>query len=160
MDGTAGQALWVPRQWWHWVQCLEPSVSVNQWVPVPEDDGVRVGEAVVRYTVARLRGPPGAYDEDNDALTLAPDEAGPGLPWLNAAATVDDEDGCDVADARATLAAWAGLDERHTTAALARALTHPAVVELVVRLLADERERHTEDHKRRRIEGDPADGPG
>ena len=28
----AGDALFVPRHWWHYVECLEPAVSVNTWI--------------------------------------------------------------------------------------------------------------------------------
>ena len=29
-----GQTLYVPQHWWHYVECLEPAVSVNVWVPL------------------------------------------------------------------------------------------------------------------------------
>ena len=31
---TAGDTLLVPPKWWHYVECLENSLSVNTWVPI------------------------------------------------------------------------------------------------------------------------------
>ena len=29
---SPGDVLFVPRHWWHYVECLEPAVSVNTWI--------------------------------------------------------------------------------------------------------------------------------
>ena len=29
-----GDVLFVPRHWWHYVECIEPAVSVNTWIEV------------------------------------------------------------------------------------------------------------------------------
>ena len=29
---SPGEVLYVPRHWWHFVECLEPCISVNTWV--------------------------------------------------------------------------------------------------------------------------------
>ena len=29
-----GDVLFVPRHWWHCVECIEPAVSVNTWIEV------------------------------------------------------------------------------------------------------------------------------
>ena len=48
-----GDVLFVPRHWWHQVMTTSGwSISVNTWIPTPEDDQVRLTEALVRYQVA------------------------------------------------------------------------------------------------------------
>jgi len=48
-----GDVLFVPHHWWHQVVTTSRwSVSVNTWIPTPEDDQVRLQEALVRYQVA------------------------------------------------------------------------------------------------------------
>ena len=27
-----GQVLYVPPQWWHYVECVTPAISVNTWI--------------------------------------------------------------------------------------------------------------------------------
>lgn len=48
-----GDVLYVPHGWWHHVVTRSPwSVSVNTWVPLPQDDRSRLAEALVRLQVA------------------------------------------------------------------------------------------------------------
>ncbi|KAL5009804.1 hypothetical protein ScPMuIL_012109 [Solemya velum] len=49
-----GQVLYVPRHWWHFVECLEDSVSINTWVEMPEDNVSRLHEAVTRTLFTAL----------------------------------------------------------------------------------------------------------
>lgn len=51
-----GDCLFVPRHWWHHVDALTHSVSVNTWMPHPLDHRERVSEALVRLLVSSLHG--------------------------------------------------------------------------------------------------------
>jgi len=46
-----GSLLYVPRHWWHEVQSLKTSVSVNQWCEVKADSEERIGESAVKSLV-------------------------------------------------------------------------------------------------------------
>nr|XP_002119759.1 HSPB1-associated protein 1 [Ciona intestinalis] len=46
-----GDMLYVPQQWWHYVENLETSISVNAWFPSDEDDLTRVKEAASKLIV-------------------------------------------------------------------------------------------------------------
>ncbi|KZC06525.1 PREDICTED: HSPB1-associated protein 1 [Dufourea novaeangliae] len=50
----AGDVLFVPHGWWHYVESLEFSVSVNVWLPIITDNVSRVKEAIVKLIVARI----------------------------------------------------------------------------------------------------------
>lgn len=47
-----GDVLFVPRNWWHHVQNLELSISINIWLERPEDDEARLKESLVKFLVA------------------------------------------------------------------------------------------------------------
>lgn len=49
-----GQILYVPRHWWHYVECLEPAISVNTWVELEIDRESRFEEAVTRSLFSSL----------------------------------------------------------------------------------------------------------
>ncbi|XP_031833603.2 HSPB1 associated protein 1 isoform X1 [Nomia melanderi] len=49
-----GDVLFVPAGWWHYVESLEFSVSVNTWLPIVTDSVSRVKEALVKLIVARI----------------------------------------------------------------------------------------------------------
>lgn len=49
-----GDVLFVPSKWWHFVESLETSISVNCWVDLPKDDAERVREAVTRTMIFSL----------------------------------------------------------------------------------------------------------
>ena len=49
-----GDVLFVPKQYWHFVECLDPALSVNVWLDQPDDDEDREHEAVVRILTAAL----------------------------------------------------------------------------------------------------------
>ncbi|CAG2210944.1 HSPBAP1 [Mytilus edulis] len=43
-----GDVLYVPRHWWHFVESLETSISINTWVEMEEDKDSHVTEAISR----------------------------------------------------------------------------------------------------------------
>ncbi|XP_065575885.1 HSPB1-associated protein 1 homolog isoform X2 [Artemia franciscana] len=49
---TAGDTLLVPPKWWHYVECLDNSLSVNTWVPIVNDSEERVKESIVRTLIS------------------------------------------------------------------------------------------------------------
>ncbi|XP_033731822.1 HSPB1-associated protein 1-like isoform X2 [Pecten maximus] len=49
-----GQILYVPRHWWHYVECLEPAISINTWVELAVDIESRFEEAVTRSLFSSL----------------------------------------------------------------------------------------------------------
>ncbi|XP_060536228.1 HSPB1-associated protein 1 [Cylas formicarius] len=49
-----GEVLFVPHKWWHYVENLETSVSINVWLPLPEDKAEQVKEAVAQILVSQL----------------------------------------------------------------------------------------------------------
>ncbi|CDW54493.1 heat shock proteinB1 associated protein 1 [Trichuris trichiura] len=50
-----GDILFVPPRWWHFVQCIEDSISVNSWIAVSSDRESRMDEAVTRACIAILK---------------------------------------------------------------------------------------------------------
>eukprot|EP00035_Acanthoeca_spectabilis_P005378 m.112998 g.112998 ORF g.112998 m.112998 type:complete len:369 (-) comp12998_c0_seq2:1210-2316(-) len=65
-----GDLLFVPRHWWHEVEALTPSISVNRWIPEQQHDAdARVTEGLARLITAELK-------------SWVPDIGGP-AHWLN-----------------------------------------------------------------------------
>lgn len=46
--------LFVPHGWWHFVESLETSLSVNVWFPLKTDCYDRLSEALVKLFVNQL----------------------------------------------------------------------------------------------------------
>ncbi|XP_042146218.1 HSPB1-associated protein 1 [Ixodes scapularis] len=65
-----GDVLFVPPRWWHYVRCLDTSLSVNTWIPLTTDREHQLQEAVTR-TLATLLIP--CY-EDEDSTWLNTNE--------------------------------------------------------------------------------------
>jgi HSPB1-associated protein 1 len=71
----AGDVLFVPRHWWHHVEAMTTSISVNRWVPDVEHDAAeRVSEGLTRLLVSGLR--------DWAVVDSADGDGGPSH-WLN-----------------------------------------------------------------------------
>ncbi|XP_022818025.1 HSPB1-associated protein 1 homolog [Spodoptera litura] len=52
---SAGDALLVPRGWWHYVQNLDPlNIALNMWLPHEKDGSTRVSEALIKIFVAQI----------------------------------------------------------------------------------------------------------
>ncbi|XP_038078353.1 HSPB1-associated protein 1-like [Patiria miniata] len=49
-----GEVLFVPKHWWHFVESLETSISINTWVDVESDKESRIQEAVTRVLISSL----------------------------------------------------------------------------------------------------------
>lgn len=65
---SPGEVLFVPRHWWHHVTCIEPSVSVNVWIPLASDARERVKEGMVRTMTGAV------MTSSNDSDWLNPTE--------------------------------------------------------------------------------------
>ncbi|KAG7202658.1 hypothetical protein KM043_009833 [Ampulex compressa] len=50
----AGDVLLVPQGWWHYVESLDLSISVNVWLPLVSDCQARVKEALVNLLVSTI----------------------------------------------------------------------------------------------------------
>ncbi|XP_042301016.1 HSPB1-associated protein 1 [Sceloporus undulatus] len=51
-----GQVLFVPRHWWHYVECIDPiTVSVNSWIELDADHEARVEEAITRTLICAIK---------------------------------------------------------------------------------------------------------
>ncbi|XP_015117664.1 HSPB1-associated protein 1 [Diachasma alloeum] len=60
----AGDVLLVPRGWWHFVESLDLSVSVNVWLPLASDCQARLREALVKLIMERIgEGLPAVKDQ-------------------------------------------------------------------------------------------------
>lgn len=49
-----GDVLFVPKGWWHYVESLDLTVSVNIWLPLQTDNKARLKEALVKLIVNRI----------------------------------------------------------------------------------------------------------
>ncbi|XP_050500193.1 HSPB1-associated protein 1 [Diabrotica virgifera virgifera] len=68
-----GDMLFVPHKWWHYVENLETSISINVWLPKAEDDKERVKESIVQYFVKQIT-ETADRDENNRMLNPNMDE--------------------------------------------------------------------------------------
>lgn len=49
-----GDVLFVPWGWWHYVESLDCTMSVNIWLPLKADNKARVKESLVKLIVAKI----------------------------------------------------------------------------------------------------------
>ncbi|XP_004921852.1 HSPB1-associated protein 1 [Bombyx mori] len=72
VDLTAGDALVVPRAWWHYVQNMDPlNISLNTWLPHEKDTSTQVSEALIKIFVAQICKD---LPEDTAKLLINPNE--------------------------------------------------------------------------------------
>ncbi|XP_068715406.1 HSPB1-associated protein 1-like isoform X2 [Montipora foliosa] len=57
-----GDVLFVPKKWWHYVESLETSISINTWIELESDHIERVREALIRTLVCALKKEEGANE--------------------------------------------------------------------------------------------------
>ena len=43
--------LIVPKHWWHYVEALDISLSVNAWIPLKCDLDQQIDECIVKYLI-------------------------------------------------------------------------------------------------------------
>lgn len=62
--------LFIPKGWWHYVESLETSVSVNVWLPLQEDCEARLKESLVNLVINTIGyGIPKTEDQPESDLT-------------------------------------------------------------------------------------------
>ncbi|XP_071491094.1 uncharacterized protein [Diadema antillarum] len=91
VDLCPGDVLFVPNHWWHYVESLDTSISINCWIDVESDHISRVEEAITRTVVCGLMPPwtESVTDSDDDSEDGAGTEEGREGPketrpsWLN-----------------------------------------------------------------------------
>lgn len=49
-----GDVLFVPKGWWHYVESLDLTISVNVWLPLQTDSEARLKEALVKLIINRI----------------------------------------------------------------------------------------------------------
>lgn len=67
----AGDVLFVPQHWWHYVESLDLSISINTWIPTSLDDKCRLDEALVRFLMSQVST---QLDEEERQMLLNPNE--------------------------------------------------------------------------------------
>ena len=112
---SPGDALFVPRHTWHFVEGLDTAVAVNLWCPVPGDVPQRAQEAIVRTLFSALHGfAAAAVGPMADAAAV--DEAGASVEgWVNPTDEVWPAHETVAALQGAVCAAAAVAEERSTT---------------------------------------------
>ena len=46
--------LFIPKGWWHYVECLDTSLSINIWIPMNEDCKDRLTETLVNLVSSTI----------------------------------------------------------------------------------------------------------
>ena len=50
----AGDALFVPNHWWHFVENISFAISINTWIELPSDNEDRLKESLVQYQISNV----------------------------------------------------------------------------------------------------------
>ncbi|XP_028403625.1 HSPB1-associated protein 1-like isoform X2 [Dendronephthya gigantea] len=67
-----GDVLFVPKHWWHYVECLETAISVNTWIEMHTDNYDRIEEAITRSLIYPLKSQEAKVDALHSELWLNP----------------------------------------------------------------------------------------
>ncbi|XP_063723894.1 HSPB1-associated protein 1 homolog [Symsagittifera roscoffensis] len=54
VDMREGDVLYVPKHWWHFVECIETAVNVNLWCPLPSDKIDQQKEALTKLLLRKF----------------------------------------------------------------------------------------------------------
>jgi ribosomal protein L16 Arg81 hydroxylase len=54
VDLEPGDVLYVPHEWWHFVECLDLSISINTWVEMETDAKSRLTEIIAKTLLQSL----------------------------------------------------------------------------------------------------------
>ncbi|EKX42932.1 hypothetical protein GUITHDRAFT_110978 [Guillardia theta CCMP2712] len=146
-----GEVLYVPHYWWHQVEALSDSISVNSWVDLPVPDSFeRVKEGIVRLVACNLhtkrlrttdemamrtsKKNHGEEEEEEDNDWINPTEEVRGLAWDMEALSVAMSD-CHTVRREKSGRGAPRLLELIKLHQVVKALTHPRVVEAAARQL-------------------------
>lgn len=61
IDLKPGSILIVPKGWWHYVETLETSLSINYWIPLMSDRTSQIDECIVKFIIEST-----CQDEEKD----------------------------------------------------------------------------------------------
>ncbi|KAJ8977964.1 hypothetical protein NQ317_008156 [Molorchus minor] len=64
-----GEVLYLPHKWWHYVEHLETAISINVWIPSPDDDRERLKESIVQLLVKQMTN---VSDDETNRCILNP----------------------------------------------------------------------------------------
>ncbi|XP_066262704.1 HSPB1-associated protein 1 [Euwallacea similis] len=51
---SPGEVLIVPNKWWHYVENLDTAISINAWIPLPQDEYERIKEGVAAIFTGKM----------------------------------------------------------------------------------------------------------
>lgn len=51
---NANDVLVVPRHWWHYVEAVDISFSINYWIPLENDIEEQLKECIVKILIERF----------------------------------------------------------------------------------------------------------
>ncbi|CAM9106479.1 unnamed protein product [Pylaiella littoralis] len=135
-----GDVLFVPNHWWHFVEAVETSLSVNVWLKAPGDPENRCSESVARVLMTSLAG---GLDAEVGSGWLNPTEDGvwPLAETLAVARLafeeLDPDPGEQVDDDHGD--ARARASSSFSVRAMVDAMTAPDVLKMVVERIAQKR---------------------
>lgn len=126
----------MPKKWWHYVESLETSISMNTWIELDCDHLERVKEALIRTLVSALKKEEGAAEE----TWLNPSEEigthAQNMSYLNRAlCAVKQGTSCDVDTPNLDGTLHRHMDRNQTTIStddLINSITSPEVINAIM----------------------------